>query len=293
MESVRYEKTPSQFFNSFGYFLSDIKIAHSVFALPFAASALRFARVDFPSMQQIFLLLIAMVTARSWAMGMNRFIDRSIDKINNRTAQRMIPSGKMSAFHSLGWSLLAGGFFIASAYALNSQAGMLSFPLLLILALYSYTKRFTWLCHWYLGACLGLAPIAVSVALGAPVQPAQLLIGAGVMMWTAGFDIIYALQDMKFDSQQNLRSVPVRFGLKGSLFISRCCFAAMILLLISAGVLQQCDIVYFVGVALLAGIMAYEHWLVRKGDNINQAFFTVNSWVGIIFFVFSQLDAVI
>jgi 4-hydroxybenzoate polyprenyltransferase len=162
-----------------------------------------------------------------------------------------------------------------------------------ILGFYSYTKRFTWLCHWYLGACLGLAPIAVSTALGGEIQTAQLLIGAGVMMWTAGFDIIYALQDHSFDIAHQLWSAPVRFGFRGALFISRCCFVAMIFLLSLAGFIQHVGLVYFAGIALIAAILAYEQWLVRAGSNINQAFFTVNSWVGVIFLFFTLLDGMI
>jgi 4-hydroxybenzoate polyprenyltransferase len=270
-------------------FLSDIKIAHSIFALPFAAAALRFAHVGLPSFTQALQLLIAMVSARSWAMGMNRYIDRGIDLKNPRTAGRMIPRGELPAHHGLGWSLVWALIFIGTAFSLNKQTGLFSIPLLLILACYSYTKRFTWFCHWYLGLCLGLAPLAVSVALGTGVQPAQLLIGAAVMMWTAGFDIIYSLQDQEFDRRECLYSIPVRYGFKGALWISRLCFVTMVILLSAAGVAESCSLIYFGGVTIIAAIMAYEHWLVREGGNIDQAFFTVNSWVGIIFFVFSVI----
>jgi 4-hydroxybenzoate polyprenyltransferase len=271
------------------FFLRDIKIAHSVFALPFAAAAIKFAQVPWPNLQQLLLMLIAMISARSWAMGSNRYIDRAIDGKNQRTAGRMIPSGKLPARYGLAWSLLWALIFIVTAFNLNTQAGLCSVPLLTILGLYSYTKRFTWLCHWYLGACLGLAPIAVSIALGVPLQLPQLLIGAGVMMWTAGFDIIYALQDHSFDMEHNLYSVPVHFGFRGAITISRVCFVAMVLLLGAAGYLHHCGSWYFCGLAIIAGILWYEQWLVRDGGNIDQAFFTVNSWVGVVFLIFSQL----
>lgn len=276
-------------FRSLFIFLQDIKIAHSVFALPFAIVGLALSHAPMPTGLQCFYLLLCMVTARSFAMGMNRYLDRKIDRKNPRTSMRMIPSGRLGARNALIWISIMGGSFVIVAFQLNFISGLCSFPVLCILAVYSLMKHISWLTHWYLGMCLGLAPIAVSIALTAQVSAAVIWIGLGVMFWTGGFDILYSFQDMNFDRNTNLKSVPVKFGARRAVLLSRLSFLGMIICLFLAGLSAGVGGFYFVGTALVALILLWEHWLVRdlkdKGfsKHLNMAFFTLNGWVSIVF----------
>jgi 4-hydroxybenzoate polyprenyltransferase len=285
------------FLTSLLRFCKDIKIAHSVFALPFAASAVIMIPVPQLKISQIVFLLTAMIGARSFAMGMNRFLDRKIDGINPRTRQRQIPNGELSASHGLMWSLVSAIIFVASAFGLNTLSGILSIPVLFILCGYSYMKLLSWLTHWYLGFCLGMAPIAVSIALTGKIFPQVIAVGAAVMFWTAGFDILYALQDIEFDVKHRYHSVPAKFGARKSIIISQVCFAAMISALTVAGFLTvNSGPLYYCAVAAVAVILAFEHWLIRdvtitgKSSNINAAFFTANAWVSVIFYAVVQIE---
>ncbi len=238
-----------------------------------------------------------MVTARSTAMGMNRYLDRYIDAANPRTRGRKIPSGELSARAGLGWSIVSAIVFIVSAATLSPLAGVCSLPLLLILGFYSAMKRISVVTHWYLGICLGLAPIAVSIAISGTVAPPVLLLGGAVCLWTAGFDIIYALQDLQFDRSAGLHSIPSKFTPAVSLGISRASFFLMIVLLAVAGYLSEQGLPYFIGVAAVATLLVYEQYLVRDAKtsghsvNLNVAFFNMNAYVSVIFLAFTVLDA--
>jgi 4-hydroxybenzoate polyprenyltransferase len=240
-----------------------------------------------------------MITARSTAMGMNRYLDRKIDSENPRTRNRKIPSGELSARAGLGWSIASALIFTVCAAILSPLAGYCAVPLLVILTFYSIMKRISVLTHWYLGMCLGLAPVAVSVAMTGSVQFAVLLVGASVCLWTAGFDIIYALQDRGFDQAKGLHSIPSKFSSAVSINISRICFFAMIAMLTTAGYLAHCGFVYYTGVAAIAVLLAYEHFLVRdakitgQSTNLNVAFFNMNAYVSVIFLAFTALDALV
>ncbi|MEZ4742541.1 MAG: UbiA-like polyprenyltransferase [Bdellovibrionota bacterium] len=290
---------PTELAASFVHFASDIKLAHSIFALPFAVTGMLLSTDKLPTVLQCVLLVVCMVCARSFAMGMNRYIDRDIDKENPRTMSRKIPSGQLSASAALRWSMFFGSLFIVCAFYLNTLSGILSLPVLIILLAYSYLKRISWLTHWYLGLCLGLAPVAVSIALTGSTNISVILIGVAVTFWTAGFDILYSLQDREFDSRSNLYSYPSRFGPWRSVLVSRFCFAVMILALSIAGFFASMGEFYYSGVVLVAIILSYEHWLVKDvkkmGDSkhINSAFFTANAWVSVCFYVFVQLDFII
>ena len=271
---------------SFG---KDIKLAHSVFALPFGAAAFFVADLSVPSLMEIYLLMICMVAARTFAMGANRYLDRHIDKLNPRTRNRMIPSSEMQPVETLGWSVLAALVFIVGAFGLNPTAGWCSFPLLGILGFYSWLKRLGWLTHFYLGMCLGLAPIAVVVGLKSTVEWPVILLALAVMFWTAGFDIIYALQDREFDKDYRLKSVPATFGPRVSIDLSRLLFGLMIVVLSLIGILINSGLLYFFGVSLIAALLIFEHWLVRdarhtgKSAGITAAFFNVNACVSLIY----------
>ena len=281
------------------HFFRDIKIAHSIFALPFAIVGVLIGQLALPSGKQILLSLVCMVTARTFAMGMNRFLDRDLDAENSRTAGRSIPSGRLSAKACLTWSLVAGVLFVAAAAGLSALAGWLAVPLLAVLASYSFMKRISWLTHWYLGACLGLAPIAVNIALSGEVKPSVLLVGIAVMFWTAGFDILYSLQDREFDIIHKFHSVPAAFGIKGSLILSRISFVCMIVCLLIAGIHIAAGTTYFVGIAIVSGILIFEQIHVSKIDfksdskRIGTAFFTANAWVSVLFYLFVQMDYLI
>lgn len=284
---------------SFAAFAADIKLAHSIFALPFAASAFILGHIAVPDLRQIALLLVCMVSARSFAMGMNRYLDRDIDSENPRTRIRKIPSGELQPAQGLAWSLAWGAVFVAAAFSLNRLAGYCSVPLLVILLSYSLMKRFTWLAHFYLGMCLGLAPIAVQIALQGAISLPVLLVGLAVTLWTAGFDILYSLQDMQFDKDKGLHSVPRYFGPRNSLYISRVSFAAMVVLLCIAGRFSGLGALYYFGVAVVGGILTFEHVMVRdarhdgRSAKINAAFFNANAYVSVAFFAFALADVLL
>ena len=282
--------------NSSLSFFKDIKLSHSIFALPFAATPIVFRGLEDLDLNMSCLLILCMVFARSFAMGMNRYLDRNIDKLNPRTSSRMIPSGQLTQHQALFWTCLMGGMFILCSSMISNMVGILSVPLLLILGFYSKMKNYSWLTHWYLGACLGLAPIAVSLALTKEISLSSLLLGLGIMMWTAGFDILYSLQDINFDTHQNLKSVPSKWGARKAIYLSRFSFMLMIICLLCVGKLESLGLVYNLGILILSSILFYEQWLVRdvlvKGysDNINKAFFTVNGWVSIFYLCIVLLD---
>lgn len=290
---------PGRFARSFVTFAGDIKLAHSVFALPFAAAAVIIGRLPLPDAMTVAVLVACMVTARTFAMGMNRWLDHRLDALNPRTAGRSIPSGRLSAHVGLTWSLISAGLFIAAASLLNQLALLCAVPLLVILAGYSLMKRVSWLTHFYLGACLGLAPIAVSVALVGEARPAVLALGLAITFWTAGFDCLYALQDMDFDRQQGLHSVPQRFGPRRTYGLAAGCFATMVAILAVVGWLESRGLAYGLGVGAVAAMLGFELWLVRdarltgRSRNMSAAFFTANAWVSVLFFSFCVVDALL
>lgn len=277
---------------SFINFCKDIKVSHSIFALPFAFSIFFLVKLPFPGAMRILLLLICMITARSFSMGMNRYLDRDIDGKNPRTSRRMIPSGQIGSHEMFFWSILAGAFFVLCAAKLGQLPLMMSVPLLLFLGGYSYLKRITYFTHFYLGICLGLSPIAIQVALTGQWTLPSVLLGLGVSFWTAGFDILYASQDMDFDSKNGLFSFPSRFGPKISYTVTCFMFFLSVMCWTILGIQLECGPVFFVGISCVALILGYETWLVRglfqsgHSSNLNQAFFSVNAWVSVVFFLF-------
>lgn len=283
---------------SIRFFLRDIKIVHSVFALPFACVTLLLTPVIAVNWRDILLLLGCLVFARSYAMGMNRVLDYQLDATNTRTSNRMIPQGKISWLQTLVWSLLCAAVFVFLTANLNQTAFLCSFPVLALLGFYPLTKRFTVCCHWYLGMCLGLTPVAVLVALGIKVSAVSVILGISVMMWTAGFDIIYALQDTKFDRQQHLYSVPARLGMKVALHTSRWCFIIAVLGLGTVGYLASGKIWYWLGVGVCALLLATEQLLLARSIATNsltakkvmQIFFRANACVSLSFLFFVAMD---
>lgn len=268
--------------------LESIKFSHSLFALPFALIATLLAsRGSWPSLTTTSEIVFAMVGARTWAMGINRLVDAKIDAQNPRTRSRAIPAGKLSPRSMLVLSLLGAALFIASAALLSRTALYCAVPVLLILASYTYTKRFTFLCHFWLGLCLGLAPLGAWVALRNEISPIVALLSIGILFWVAGFDIIYALQDENFDKAQNLHSIPARFGVGPSLWIARTSHLIAAVAFAEFGLRFELGKIYFAGLALCAMLMIYEHSLVRNGrlEKINLAFFNLNGWISVTLFV--------
>ena len=283
---------------SLAAFSSDIKIAHSIFALPFALVGLILSGAGWPTVSQSVLLLVAMVSARSFAMGMNRWLDSDIDALNQRTVMRAIPAGRLSSQGGLFFSLGAGVVLVFAASMLSPLCGILSCPLLMILAFYSRMKRISCLTHFYLGLCLAMAPVAVSIALTGRAGAATLLVAAAVTVWTAGFDILYSLQDRTFDGENGLHSIPARYGARAAVLISRGCFGLMILFLALAGRVAGAGALWNLALVAVSGLLFWEHWILRDhaeqvdGRLIDKAFFTANAWISMVFCAGVLMDLV-
>jgi 4-hydroxybenzoate polyprenyltransferase len=283
--------------------LEMIRFSHTLFALPFAllSAALAWHRKGF-QWPDLLGILLCMVFARSAAMAFNRLADRHLDAANPRTARRHLPAGQLSVAHVWLFTLVCSCGFIASTLIFlasdppNEWPLVLSVPILLFLGAYSYTKRFTALAHFWLGASLMLAPVAAWIAvLGLTDLAAPVVLGLVVLFWVAGFDIIYACQDVDYDRRARLASIPARLGVRASLRLALVCHAVMVGLLVALfwAAAPDLGVVYLVGVAAVAILLAYEHWLVRPDDltRVNQAFFRVNAVisVGLLLVVLLQL----
>jgi len=275
--------------------LEMIKFEHSIFALPFALTGAMLAVRGWPAWRQVLWLVAAMVGARSAAMTFNRIADLKLDALNPRTRTRALPTGQISLRFALGFTFLSSGLLVVSARELNPLAFKLSPLALAVLMVYSYTKRFTLLSHIVLGACLGASPIAAWIALRGDVSLSVLLLGAAVTLWTAGFDIIYACQDVEFDHAQGLYSVPKRYGIKAALYTSAILHVLMLGLLATVVRLESLGWVAVAGLIAVACLLAYEHALVKPSDlsQVNAAFFTVNGYVSVLFFVTWAADILI
>ncbi len=278
--------------------LEMIKFSHTVFAFPFALMGATLASLTSgtaPTLMQVVWICLAMVGARSFAMGLNRIIDAGIDSENPRTAARHIPAGIIS--HAEAWLFVTISvvLLLFSAWMLNPLCLQLSPIALLFLVLYSYCKRFTFLAHLVLGICLAAAPVGAWIALRGDIGWPAIVVGFAVLFWVAGFDIFYALQDMEFDKLKGLYSIPAHFGAARSLQIVRVFHIAMILLLLLLLLLPGLGVVYLAGVGVVAGLLVYEHRLVKPDDlsRLDAAFFNMNGYISVLLFGFTLADAVI
>ncbi len=265
-----------------------IKLSHSIFALPFAfAAAVLAARFVDVTWLQLCLILWCMVTARSCAMGFNRIVDRDIDALNPRTQGREIPSGQISVRTAWGLTVGSAVLFIAGAWSLSMVTFWLSPVALTIICGYSLSKRVTWLCHLILGVALALAPSAVWIALTESYGWIPLMLSLAVGSWVAGFDIIYSCQDADFDTTEGLYSIPSTFGLGGALLISAALHVVTVVALLSLPALVGLSWPYWVGLAAITGVLVWEHAIVTPSDlsRINKAFFDLNGYVSIVFFM--------
>jgi 4-hydroxybenzoate polyprenyltransferase len=269
-----------------------IKFEHSVFALPFALLGALLAARGWPTAHQLFWIVVAMIGARSAAMSFNRLIDRKIDADNPRTANRALPAGTLSVGFVTLFATASSAVLVFAAYQLNTLAFQLSPLALVVLFVYSYTKRFTVLSHVVLGFCLGMAPAAAWIAVRGSLDLSILLLTGAVTLWTAGFDILYACQDVEFDRRIGLHSVPQRWGVARALKVSAGLHCVMVLLLLWLAWAAALGWLSLLGLGITAGLLIYEHQLVRPGDlsRLNAAFFDTNGWIGVLLLVFWGAD---
>jgi len=279
-------------------FARDIKIHHTVFALPFALLSTFLAADGLPPLGKLLLILVCMVTARTVAMAMNRLLDARLDALNPRTARRAIPSGTLSArFFAAAVALCSLTFVAATAlfqiFYHNPWPLVFSIPALLFVSAYPLLKRFTRLCHYYLGAALGLAPICAWVAVKGNLELPLIYMAAAVLCWTAGFDIIYACQDYRIDVECGLFSIPARLGIGPALWVSRITHAVSIAMLVLLGLsTARFGTPYFTGVAVAALLLVVEHTIVRPNDlsKVGLAFFAMNGVISLLLGTLGILD---
>ena len=275
-----------------GTLLDMIKFEHSIFALPFALAAAFLATGGRPGGMELLWVVAAMVGARSLAMTLNRIVDQRIDALNPRTASRALPAGQLTRREAWIFAAASLALLLLAVYSLDPICRLLWPALVLLFFFYPYTKRFTWTSHFVLGLCLGLAPVGTWVALtGELISPIWIL-GLAVTLWTAGFDIIYACQDMDVDQRQHLYSIPSRFGPRTSLLTARLLHLASIFLFIATGYIFHLAITYYLGIIVVSLLLIYEHRLVSPTDfsRLDMAFFTMNGVIAAVFFFFTAVD---
>ena len=269
-----------------------IKWEHSIFALPFALCGAMLAAGGFPSIHQLFWIIVAMVAARSAAMAFNRWADAAIDAANPRTSTRALPAGHLSPAFVAMFVVVSSAIFVLAASRLNRLSLLLSPVALAVLLLYSYTKRLTRWSHLVLGFALGIAPAAAWIAVRGSLDPRILLLTAAVTFWVGGFDVLYACQDYDFDRQAGLHSVPRYFGIGAALWIARAFHLIMVALLVALLVVFGLGKFAVIGVLAVILLLLYEHSLVRPNDlsKLNAAFFTMNGVISVLFFLFVAAD---
>ena len=274
---------------------SDIKIQHTVFALPFAVMSAFLAAGGMPEIKKLLWIIVCMLGARSAAMAFNRIVDARFDKENPRTRDRALPSGKINVGNYAVFLVASSALFIFSAWMLNSLAFYLSPVALAIVFFYSLTKRFTAFSHFWLGLAISSAPVGAWVAIREEISFTSLLLGAAVVFWLIGFDILYSCMDIEADRINRLHSIPERFGVETALKMALASHAVMVVFLL---VLLEPTVllgwVYLAGVVLVAGLLVYEHSLIKKDDlsKVNMAFFNVNGIISIGLMIFVIVDCV-
>jgi len=266
------------------YILRMIKFEHTIFALPLAYVGAIFGAKGWPSVHDAVLILLAMVGARSAAMTFNRLVDLPFDRLNPRTRDRELVRGALNRFTATLFLVCSVALFLVSAWALNPLCLYLSPVALAVILGYSYTKRLTWLCHIFLGLSLSFAPLGGYLAVSGYLGQEVVLFAVGVLFWVAGFDVIYACQDIQFDRKIGLHSLPAHLGIKKALDLSVLFHFLFMLFLILAGYVAHMPWPYFAGTAIAAILLVIEHRIVSGGrfEKIDQAFFTVNSYVSVV-----------
>jgi 4-hydroxybenzoate polyprenyltransferase len=273
-------------------FAALVKLEHTVFALPFAYVGMLLALDEVPPAGDWLWVTVAMVGARTLAMSLNRLIDAELDARNPRTASRELPAGTLSTAQVLALCAVALAVFLVAVFQLDPLVRWLWPVPVALFVVYPYLKRVTWLCHEWLGASLGLAPVGAWAAVTGELPWQAWALGGAVALWVAGFDLFYSLFDVEHDRAEGLHSWAVRFGERGVFRGARLHHLGVVALLALAGLGLEVGLLYWVGVAAVAGLLAYEHSLVRPGDlrRLDAAFFTVNGVISIVFFAFVLLD---
>src|SRR3954452_8824752 len=269
-----------------------VKFEHTIFALPFAYVGAFLAVSGVPSAHDLLWITVAMVGARSLAMALNRLIDARIDAANPRTAGRELPSGALTSAAVLMFCALSLALYLVAVWQLDPLVRWLSPVPVLAFVVYPYLKRFTWLCHLWLGAVDGLAPVGAWAAIKGELPWQAWALGAAVAAWVSGVDLFYALFDVDVDREQGLHSWATRFGVRGAFAGARALHLATIVLLAAAGIGLDVGVLYWLGVVIVASLLCYEHTLVRPGDlrRLDAAFFTMNGVISLAFFVFVLAD---
>lgn len=285
-------------FNKVHDLLEMIKFSHTVFAFPFALMGVILASLASgraPSAVQVFWVCLAMVGARTAAMSLNRIIDAGIDKDNPRTAGRHIPAGRISRLEAWLFVVAAVALLLLSAWMLNPLCFYLAPVALGFFVLYAYCKRFTSLAHIVLGICLAAAPIGAWIALRGDVGWPVLALGLAVLFWVAGFDIFYALQDVEFDRSKDLHSIPVLLGVKNAILLGKVFHGLMVAFLLIIPLGLPLGWIYYLGLAVVSGLIAYEHQLVKPDDlsRLDAAFFNMNGYISVTIFLFTLVDALV
>lgn len=276
-------------------YLSLVKFAHSIFAMPFALTGFALATSNYSenvNYKLLILVVLCMIFARNAAMSFNRWTDRNFDKLNPRTAMREIPAEIIKPGSALTFSIINGLLFIAATWFINELCFYLSPVALLVILGYSITKRFTSLSHFILGLGLSLAPIGAYLAISGVFDPAPVVLSVAVLFWVSGFDVMYALQDESFDREIKLKSVPVRLGTKNSLILSFITHLVSAALLVWFGLLIQGTVIYWIGFIAFTALLFYQHLIVKPTDlsRMNLAFFTLNGIASILFATITILD---
>lgn len=282
-------------FSKIATYLEMIKFQHSIFALPFAYLGAFLAEMRIPSFPILLWITLAMIGARSFAMAMNRLIDREIDRRNPRTAERALPKGLLRGSHVVAFSLASLSIFLIAVYNLAPICRYL-WPLVVIpFVIYPYTKRFTYLSHFVLGLCLGLAPVGSWIAVTNSLSVEPFLLGAAVLCWVAGFDIFYAIQDIDFDRRHGLYSIPASFGIREALALTKILHVTAIIFLVWTGARLDLGTIYFVGVLIAGLLLAYENSIIKPDDisRLNTAFFTMNGVISVLLFLFVAVEVIL
>ena len=269
-----------------------VKFEHTIFALPFAVASVFIVYKGLPEIEKLFWIIVALIAGRTAGMAFNRFFDLPFDKLNPRSQNWVSVKGLVKPVEILALAIISSLILVFSAYQLNKLAFYLSPVAILLLIIYPLGKRFTNFVHLLLGAVYFIIPVAVSVALLGKVEISAVFLGLAMAFWVAGFDILYALQDIEFDKKVGLHSIPSKFGVKKALIFARVFHFLTFIFLMLTGYFAGLGIIYFVGVVILSAFLVYEHSLIKENDlsKINVAFFTVNGYVSILYMVIVILD---
>lgn len=276
-------------------YFSLVKFSHTIFAMPFALTgfflATEYSHYPFRIIL-LLLVLLCMVFARNAAMAFNRYADRFFDAQNKRTAKRELPSGIIKPEFALVFILINAALFITTTFFINRLVFFLSPVALLVVLGYSYTKRFTWWCHFILGIGLALAPLGAYLSVSAKFHYLPVMFSFIVLLWTSGFDMIYALQDTEFDNEKHLYSIPVKFGKRNTLILSAIIHGVTLLLVVLCGIFAGFGFWYWIGTACFGILLVYQHTIVKPDDlsRVNLAFFTTNGIASVIFAGFTIID---